>query len=688
MKKLYFSLMLVLIGCDKVTEVGDPILSLNPNKLEFVNPGDTLTFSIFNTGESLLEWVITKKYNWLDIVGNSFGSLWTIEQSEIKLVADPTKLILDDSTYADTLLIKSNGGEQSIAIKIYIPLKERLVIPNNNIIIDTAESNSFVLKNVGGRALDYNLSYNTNLISLNPENGQIVSNDSALIIITPKRENLPAGVYSDSIEVRVPQVVEYVKYSFRVLESGKFCFAPSNKVSLGTTESSVTVYLINCGEKKLTWNYTLDKPLTMTISFFSEQPINPLDSVKIDISIDREHILPGDYQAKIFLCGDSICKDTVFISFNEPNTATITANPDTLDFGAETTVLDFEVIKSGKGSLNWFVLEDINWMSVSPTSGSASATLRATVDRVGLEPGTYTGTFTIDAGKNGKTDVFVRMTVTGIAIDYTPKSIYFPYTDSTLTLTIFNTGYVSTTWVISSPVEWLELQPNAGVINASAQMPVIIKAVRKRLKPIEHTSQLILTVGATSFQIPVTLEMTSDYNCPINESFDDVPDDWTIPQGFIILNGLMLCETNLIAKSPSFESHDEYAIEMNFVIPSDTLLISDFAFLIYYDSDNAFLSFKLDSKNSRLTLVYTNGLQVDTLWSGGFTLSTGDHRLNINLIGKELIITLDQQRLGIPANLNYELPGAVLWHRIGVQGPAASGRAIIESVQVCYLGLK
>src|SRR5262249_2677648 len=66
----------------------------------------------------------------------------------------------------------------------------------------------------------------------------------------------------------------------------------------------------------------------------------------------------------------------------------------------------------GEGTLNFTVSDNASWLTVSPASGTAPATLTASVDVTGLAAGTYNGTITISAAGATNTPVGVPVTLT------------------------------------------------------------------------------------------------------------------------------------------------------------------------------------------------------------------------------------------------------------------------------------
>lgn len=79
-----------------------------------------------------------------------------------------------------------------------------------------------------------------------------------------------------------------------------------------------------------------------------------------------------------------------------------------VDFETTETTKTLSIAYTGAGALQWSVAEQIDWLTVAPTSGSAAADLALTVDRSGLsaENAPYTGTLSITSD-GGNQDVTV-----------------------------------------------------------------------------------------------------------------------------------------------------------------------------------------------------------------------------------------------------------------------------------------
>jgi hypothetical protein len=123
---------------------------------------------------------------------------------------------------------------------------------------------------------------------------------------------------------------------------------------------------------------------------------------------------------------DTTDQDFALVVYNgnagNPNTPVISANPSSLSFsatvgGSNPASQSIGITNAGGGTLNFSASDDAPWLTVSPTSGTAPATLTASVDITGLATGTFTGTITITAtgATNSPLSIPVTLTVSPVA---------------------------------------------------------------------------------------------------------------------------------------------------------------------------------------------------------------------------------------------------------------------------------
>jgi hypothetical protein len=118
---------------------------------------------------------------------------------------------------------------------------------------------------------------------------------------------------------------------------------------------------------------------------------------------------------------DTTDQDFALVIYNgttaAPTQPTIGVNPANLSFtatagGSNPANQTINVTNTGGGTLNFTVSDNAPWLTVSPASGTAPATLTASVDITGLAAGTFNGTITISATGATNTPVSIPVTLT------------------------------------------------------------------------------------------------------------------------------------------------------------------------------------------------------------------------------------------------------------------------------------
>ena len=157
-----------------------------------------------------------------------------------------------------------------------------------------------------------------------------------------------------------------------------------------------------------------------------------------------------------------------------PLPAVLALNPNSLNFlGSNPGPLNFNVTNTQVGTLSWTATVNRSWLSVTPTSGAAPATVTVSVNTVGLAPGSYNGTITVTApdATNSPQTVAVTLSVpqpVPPALGMSTTSMSFAAlagaaNPSPQTLSITNTGGGTLNWnaVVNQP--WLSVSPTSGI---------------------------------------------------------------------------------------------------------------------------------------------------------------------------------------------------------------------------------
>ena len=85
-----------------------------------------------------------------------------------------------------------------------------------------------------------------------------------------------------------------------------------------------------------------------------------------------------------------------------PTTPVLQVSPASLSFnatqgGSNPAAKSFTISNSGGGTLNWTASDNVSWLNLSRTSGTAPSTVNASININGLSAGTYTGQITVSS---------------------------------------------------------------------------------------------------------------------------------------------------------------------------------------------------------------------------------------------------------------------------------------------------
>jgi hypothetical protein len=158
-------------------------------------------------------------------------------------------------------------------------------------------------------------------------------------------------------------------------------------------------------------------------------------------------------------------------------TPSISLSPASLAFsgaasgGANPGAQTFTVSNAGSGTLTWTASDDAAWLTLSPSSGTNTGTVNASVNLSGLAAGTYNATVTLAAtGATTKT-VPVTLTLTaataGGTISFTPTTLTFGGSvggsnPASQLVNLTNPGGGTLTWTIGDNAAWLTVTPVSG----------------------------------------------------------------------------------------------------------------------------------------------------------------------------------------------------------------------------------
>ena len=193
-----------------------------------------------------------------------------------------------------------------------------------------------------------------------------------------------------------------------------------------------------------------------------------------------------------------------------PVPAALSVEPVQLEFGSSSTSMALDITNAGKGTLAWYITEDLDWLSCNPSSGTVITgkdPVTVSVSRTGLEHGSYSGTFVISSNGGSQT-VTVRMNVETMMLSVYPAHLDFGSISSTEKVSLTNAGTGSVSYTVTSSNDWLTVSKTSGLVTGRDNFNAIVS--RSGLSAGQYTGTLIISTNAGEVSIPVNMEVASD----------------------------------------------------------------------------------------------------------------------------------------------------------------------------------
>lgn len=295
----------------------------------------------------------------------------------------------------------------------------------------------------------------------------------------------------------------------------------------GANPPAQTVSLSKFGTKQKTWTASGNMPW-LTITPASGTISTETDTITVSPNITG--LAAGSYSATVTITLKGVNGSqrytmlpvSLSVTSTSPTSSTpvISLTPSMLNFtgiagGSNPSPQSITVSNTGGGTLNWTAADNATWLTISPTTGTNTGTIAASVNLAGLAAGTYTGIISISATGATTQTVSVTLTVSSSTsssvIGLSPTVLSFSATaggsnPTSQTITVSNTGTGTLSWTASDSAAWLTLSPttgtNAGTIAASVNTTGLAAGTYSATVTVSAT-------GATTKTLPVTLNLTS-----------------------------------------------------------------------------------------------------------------------------------------------------------------------------------
>jgi hypothetical protein len=166
-----------------------PQLTLSPISLDFGTSQNELNVTMSNTGTGTVNWNATTTDGWISVVPSS-GS---ITSTSVTTVIRVNRSGLSPNTLNGSVVFTSNGGNQTISVKMTIPATPVLSLSPTSLDFGTADSvRTIQVSNIGTGTLSWNVTSNQTWLTVNPTQGT----NASVVTANIYRGSLAQGTYS------------------------------------------------------------------------------------------------------------------------------------------------------------------------------------------------------------------------------------------------------------------------------------------------------------------------------------------------------------------------------------------------------------------------------------------------------------------------------------------------------------
>ncbi len=300
--------------------------------------------------------------------------------------------------------------------------------------------------------LPFTISSNAAWLSVNISSGTT----PATVSVNVNPGGLPAGTYNGALTVggtlSVP--VTLTVSSGPTLTANPTSLAFSYQLG-GPLPSTQTLNVGSTGT-------SLPFAITSNAAWLTTSLSGGATPTAVSVSANPAGLAAGTYNAALTIGGTL----TVPVTLTVASAPALTATPSSLAFsitdGLATPRSQTVVVSSTGAPQAFSIASNASWLTTSFFSGTTPSTITVTVNPAGLNPGSYSGTLTI----NGNLPIAVTLTIgTAPSITATPSSLNFT-TQSIAEQSVSLVG-VPASYSITSNASWLTASPSSGIIPAT-----------------------------------------------------------------------------------------------------------------------------------------------------------------------------------------------------------------------------
>lgn len=182
----------------------------------------------------------------------------------------------------------------------------------------------------------------------------------------------------------------------------------------GANPAPQTLSISNTGGGTLNWT------ISENATWLSLSPISGTGNGAATLTVTTGSLIAGSYSIGVLLSAPGASTVTVPVTFTvatAPVPPAIGASPTSLSFaatqgGGNPATQTLNISNTGGGSLTWSISENIDWLTLSPATGTGNGMVTATATTGARIAGTYNGNITLTAIGTSPVTVPITLTVT------------------------------------------------------------------------------------------------------------------------------------------------------------------------------------------------------------------------------------------------------------------------------------
>jgi hypothetical protein len=418
------------------TNPGDVHLALDVSPLEMnflaeeggSNPPSEV-LSIWNCGTGTLDWNISEDCNWLTAVPDSGTSFGEFDYVDISVDISG----LSGGIYNCQMTVTAAGAENSpqvVDVELIVGPKLEVTPMTFDFSSTLGGSNPapqiLEITNGGAGTLTWEATEDCGWLEVDPNSGTSTG-EVDYVNVTADISGLGGGTYNSQITVtgvdanNSPQVVDVelvVQVPIIGVSSTSFDFFGFEG---GANPAAQTLSISNAGEGSLQWE------ISEECGWLTAEPNTGTCTGEVDdvtLSVDTSGLAAGEYNCELTVSDPNALNNPVTVDVNLViNTTEISVSETEFEFFSMPGLGNpndqiVSISNSGTGTLNWEIIEDCNWLTAEPNTGTCTSEVddvNLSVNISGLASGYYDCELLIfgSGAINSPQSVFVTLVIGG-----------------------------------------------------------------------------------------------------------------------------------------------------------------------------------------------------------------------------------------------------------------------------------